>query len=280
MKNSNTSDYLHVNKANWNSRVPVHVTSEFYQMDGFLQGRSSLHDIELKLLGNIRGKSILHLQCHFGQDSISLARMGAKVTGVDFSEEAIAVAKELAVKSGVDASFVCCDIYSLPDFLQRRFDIVFTSYGVIGWLPHIDKWAYIISKYLVAGGYFIMAEFHPVVWMFDNDFTKVAYRYFKDEAIIETDENTYTDQDSPIENQTSITWNHSLSEVMSSLITQRLQIISFTEYDYSPYNCFTNMEKVAENKYVIKNMGNKIPMVYSIKARKVTGAKQSLERGR
>ena len=127
------NDYLSANKASWNTRTEVHFDSEFYDNDGFVKGNTSLNTIELDLLGDVTGKSILHLQCHFGQDTLSLNRMGAQVTGVDLSDKAIEKANELKEKTGTEAEFICCDVYSLPDHLEKRFDYVYTSYGTIGW---------------------------------------------------------------------------------------------------------------------------------------------------
>ncbi|MCO6148809.1 bifunctional 2-polyprenyl-6-hydroxyphenol methylase/3-demethylubiquinol 3-O-methyltransferase UbiG [Flavobacterium sp. NRK1] len=260
-------NYLAINKKAWNDKTDVHINSEFYNIPAFLEGKSSLNSIELDLLGDVKGKKILHLQCHFGQDTISLSRMGAEVTGVDFSEKAIKTARELTEKTGANARFICSDIYSLQDNLHEEFDIVFTSYGTIGWLPDLEKWAHIISHFLKQEGVFIFAEFHPVVWMFDNDFNKIAYNYFKSDAIIETELGTYADPASVTEYE-MITWNHSLSEVLNNLINAGLQINSFKEYDYSPYNCFRNTEALETYKYRIAHLGNNIPMVYSVKATK------------
>ena len=260
-------NYLAINKKAWNDKTDIHVNSAFYNMPAFLEGKSSLNSIELDLLGDVTGKKILHLQCHFGQDTISLSRMGAEVTGVDFSEKAIETARELSEKTGATARFICSDIYSLHEHLHEEFDIVFTSYGTIGWLPDLEKWAQTVSRFLKPEGIFVFAEFHPVVWMFDNDFNKIAYRYFKSDAIIETELGTYADLTTPAEYE-MITWNHSLSEVINSLIQAGLNINSFNEYDYSPYNCFRNTEAFETDKYRIAHLGNNIPMVYSIKASK------------
>lgn len=260
-------NYISINKASWNKRVAVHLTSSFYDVDGFLKGNSSLNDIELDLLGDVEGKSILHLQCHFGQDTISLGRLGAAVTGVDLSDQAIESAKALAEKDQTPATFICCDVYDLPNHLGGQFDIVYTSYGTIGWLPDLDKWAAIVSKFLKPGGKFIFVEFHPVVWMFDNDFNEIKFNYFNKEAIIETETGTYGDRNSPIEHE-SISWNHSLSEVVGNLLKHNLEIHSFMEYDYSPYNCFNKTIEFAPHKFRIKHLDDKIPMVYSIMATK------------
>jgi len=258
-------DYVKMNKDSWNKRVPVHVESDFYFMEEFLNGKSSLNEIELNLLGDIRGKSILHLQCHFGQDTISLSRLGAKVTGVDLSDIAIEKAKQIAKDTESNATFICCDIYDLPNHLNEKFDIVFTSYGTIGWIPDLDKWAKIASDFLHPNGQFVFVEFHPVVWMFDDNFEKIAYRYFNSGAILETEVGTYADKNAAIK-QSYVMWNHSVSEVLSNLIKNGLEIKSFDEFDYSPYNCFNKTIEFEPKKFRIENLGDKIPMVYSISA--------------
>mgnify|MGYP006286887655 CR=1 FL=1 len=261
-------NYIKINRESWNRRTEAHIHSEFYDVESFLQGKSSLNSIELDLLGALKGKSILHLQCHFGQDSISLSRMGGEVTGVDFSETAIEYARKLAAEAGTDAQFICSDIYELPNkHLNKTFDIVFTSYGTIGWLPDMEKWANIISTFLKPGGEFVFVEFHPVVWMFDYDFKKVAYNYFNAEAIIETESGTYADPDST-EKHDSVSWNHPISDVVNALIDKKLIIESLNEYDYSPYNCFKHTEEFEPGKFRIKHLKDCIPMVYSIKASK------------
>jgi 2-polyprenyl-3-methyl-5-hydroxy-6-metoxy-1,4-benzoquinol methylase len=216
-------------------------------------------------LGDVKGKSILHLQCHFGQDSLSLARMGARVTGVDLSDKAIEKAKELSASLGLNVEFICCDLYELPDQLRKQFDIVFTSYGTIGWLPDLDKWAAIVARYVKPGGKFVFVEFHPAVWMFDNDFTTIAYSYFKADAIIEKEEGTYADTTAPIDAE-SITWNHSIGEVFQALKKNGLFVTDLQEYAYSPYACFKGTMAIAERKYIIERLGNKFPLVYSIVA--------------
>lgn len=261
------SDYIALNKNTWNNKTEVHIASEFYDMKGFLEGKSTLNSIELELLGDISNKKILHLQCHFGQDTMTFARMGAQATGIDFSEKAIEKATEFSKQLNLDTTFICCDIYEAPKYLKDQFDIVFTSYGTIGWLPDLDKWAKIVSHFLKPGGQFIMADFHPVVWMYDNDFKEVFYSYFNIEPIIEDESGTYADRHSEIEAKT-ITWNHPISETLNALISNGIELNSFNEYDYSPYNCFNNTEEFEPNKFRIKTFENKIPMVYSIKGTK------------
>ena len=256
-------NYIEINRQSWNNRTDTHLKSEFYDLDGFLKGKTSLNEIELKLLGDIKGKTILHLQCHFGQDTISLSRLGANVTGVDLSDKAIESAKQIAKDTHSNAKFICCDIYDLPNHLDEKFDIVFTSYGTIGWLPDLDKWAKIISKFLKPNGQFVFVEFHPVVWMFDDNFDKIGYRYFNSGAIIETENGTYADKKAEI-TQSYVMWNHGLSEVLNNLISNGLEINSLDEFDYSPYNCFNKTIEFEPKKFRIEHLNNKIPMVYSI----------------
>jgi len=260
-------NYVTVNRQSWNNRTESHLKSEFYDMEGFLKGNTSLNNIELELLGDVSGKSILHLQCHFGQDSISLSRLGADVTGIDLSDKAIDSARQIAQQAEAASKFICCDIYDLPNHLNEQFDIVYTSYGTIGWLPDLDKWAKIISTFLKPGGQFVFVEFHPVVWMFDDDFDKIGYRYFNSGPILESENGTYADKEADI-SQDYVCWNHSISEVLNSLIGNGLELKSFDEFDYSPYNCFANTIEFAPKQYRIAHLENKIPMVYALVAYK------------
>jgi len=243
------------------------MASDFYDMPNFLAGCSSLKSIELALLGDIRGKRVLHLQCHFGQDSISLSRLGAQVTGVDLSDVAIERARTLALHTQSDAQFVCCDVYEAPKYIQDTFDIVFASYGAIGWLPDLHRWAQVIAHFLKPQGQLVFVEFHPVVWMFDDAFEKVGYRYFNTGPIVETQSGTYANPTASI--QTSyVMWNHSLSEVFQSLMNNGLAIQAFEEYDYSPYPCFQAPLTQVPQGYRIAHLEDKIPMVYSVVATK------------
>jgi len=256
-------NYKEINRASWNRVTDVHLNAVFYDLNGFIKGKSSLNDIELGLLGDVKGKSILHLQCHFGQDTLSLGRLGAHVTGVDLSDKAIQRARELAEKTNIEAEFICCDIYDLPKRLNKQFDMVFTSYGVIGWLPDLNKWGAVISKFLKPMGTFVFVEFHPVLWMFDKNFDKIGYNYFNAGAIVETETGTYADREADF-TQEYVMWNHGLGEVISGLRDNKIEIASLNEYDYSPYNCFNHTVEFEPKKYRIKHLGNKIPMVYSI----------------
>lgn len=262
---NNEQQYFDTNRQLWNEKTSHHTASAFYDMEGWLAGATSLKQPELELLGDIQGKSILHLQCHFGQDSFSLARMGARVTGTDISDAAINYATELNEQLGLDARFVEADTYSVPEKLNEQFDIVFTTYGVIGWLPDMQRWADVVARMLKPCGRLVFVEFHPAVWMFDNEFTHVQHSYFNRGPIIETLQGTYADREAVIQMK-EIGWNHALSDVLQSLVNAGLQITTFKEYDYSVYNCFSNTIETSPGQWQIKGMEGKIPMMYELEA--------------
>ncbi len=258
-------NYQELNKKAWDQKTEQHINSDFYELEAFLNGKNVLRNVELELLGDVKGKKVLHLQCHFGLDSLSLARMGAKVTGVDLSEKAIQKAKEINERIGSDAQFINCDLYDLPQHLEGQFDLIFTSYGTIGWLPDLEKWASVIRHFLKPGGRFVMVDFHPFVWTFDDDMKLISYDYFKAEPIIETIKGTYADRNAPIET-TTVSWNHSLSDLLTSLIQADLVLRTFKEFDYSPYNCFRNLKERSNNEFVFEHLQHRIPMMYALEA--------------
>lgn len=257
--------YFDANRESWNKRTMIHKDSAFYDLEGFRNGKSSLNKIELDQLGDVNGKSLLHLQCHFGQDTMSWQRLGAACTGVDLSDEAIRVAIEVNAELGLNTKFICCNVYDLPAHLDEQFDIVFTSYGTVGWLPDLDKWAKVISRFLKPGGCFYMVDFHPTLWMMDENFQSVKYNYFNTEVIAEEITGTYTDRHAPIRS-IEYSWNHPFCELLGALIRNGLTIEQFNEYPYSPYNCFNNLEQGPDGMWRIRGMEEKMPMLYSISA--------------
>jgi SAM-dependent methyltransferase len=256
-------NYLEINSKAWNDKTEVHLKSEFYDHDSFLSGKNTLKSPELEVLGDISGKRILHLQCHFGQDTLSMSRMGAIMTGLDFSEKAISIAMNTNDKLGLNAKFICTDVYNLPPALYGKFDVVFTSYGTIGWLPELDSWAKTISNALVPDGKFIMVDFHPFIWTFDNAIQKIEYDYFNGAPIIEQIDGTYADRNAPIKTQT-ISWNHGIGEILNALLKNGINILEFTEKDFSPFDCFENMKKIETDRFVFRHIEQSIPMIYRI----------------
>lgn len=262
MSNS-PKDYAELNRLAWNKRVGIHLQSEFYDQAGFLNGQNTLFDIEKNLLGDVKDKFLLHLQCHFGQDTISLSRMGAHATGLDISDKAIEAAREAAIQTGQNAQFICHHVYNLPAEHYEQYDIVFSSYGTITWLPELFPWAKTISNALKSKGRFVFAEFHPLVWIYNQQFSKMVYDYFNTQSIYEIEKGSYADPNADIELE-SLTWNHSLHEVISNLLKTGLRLVDFQEYDYSPCRFLTNMQEVETGKFRIQNVEVKIPLVYSL----------------
>jgi SAM-dependent methyltransferase len=254
-------NFFEINKESWNQRTAIHLESKFYDIAAWLEHRDSLMDIEKRQLGDVSGKSILHLQCHFGQDTLSLAHVGAQVTGVDLSDAAIAAARHLAQKAQIDARFICCNVLDTRLHVKEQFDIVFTSYGTIGWLPDLKPWAKVVAESLKPGGRFIIADFHPVLWMLDDEMKALKYAYLNDGEIETQQTGSYTDggENVPLHDYS---WNHGISEIMQPLIKNGLQLIHFEEFTYSPYACFPNSVKGEDGNYRIIGLEDKIPIVY------------------
>jgi len=261
------TNYFKVNKATWNKKVAIHAQSEMYDLDAFMDGKTSLMAYELEALGNVEGKDLLHLQCHFGQDTLSWSRLGAKCVGVDLSDEGIKLAKRLNNELGLLAEFVCCNVLDISNHIANTFDIVYTSYGVIGWLPDLKPWAKMISERLKSGGIFYIIEFHPILWMFDyvQGDAQMRYHYSQDEVIYDEYEGTYADKSSKMVSK-EYGWNHGLSEVVNALIDAGLQIEYLNEYDESPYDVFPNLIKQESGMYKLKDQ--LFPMLFEIKATK------------
>ncbi|OUS03396.1 SAM-dependent methyltransferase [Flavobacteriales bacterium 33_180_T64] len=261
-------DHFEVNRETWNEKVKIHSKSEMYDLEAFKKGKSSLMPYELNALGDVKGKSLLHLQCHFGQDTLSWSRLGAKCVGVDLSDEGIKLAKSLNEALNLDVEFIRCNVLDTSVYVKATFDIVFTSYGVIGWLPDLKPWGQMIAERLKKGGSFYMAEFHPIVWMFDylDGKSVMKYGYMQDEAIYEEYEGTYADENSKMLSK-EYGWNHGLSEVINALVEAGLKIDYLNEYDESPYNVLPDLVETTSGNYVTKD--KLYPLIFEIKATKL-----------
>lgn len=261
------NEYFKVNKETWNKKVAVHAKSEMYDMKAFKNGKSSLMPLELEALGDVSGKSLLHLQCHFGQDTLSWSRMGAHCVGLDISDEAISLAQTLNTELQLNAQFVCCNVLDTSKFVTSTFDIVFTSYGVIGWLPDLKPWGKMIAERLKSRGTFFIAEFHPIVWMFDylEERPVLKYGYHQNEVIYEEYEGTYADEASKMVSK-EYGWNHGLGEVVSALTEAGLRIDYLKEHDESPYNVLPNLVETKSGSFVSKD--KLYPLIFTLKATK------------
>ena len=252
-------DYKKINQAAWDQRTLTHVKSRFYDVEGFRRGLSSLNKLEKALLGEVQGKSLLHLQCHFGLDSLSFARFGADVTGVDISSEAIKQANQLKEQLEIPAEFICADIYDFAKENRQQFDLIYTSYGVLCWLHDLDEWALMIKRALKPGGEFHLIEFHPFADVI------AGYPYFGGgDALIEK-EGTYTENCDGTEH-TIMTWAHTLGDIINALIKAGLNIRQVEEYETCPYDCFEGMTQVADGAYSVFKNDHPIPLLFNIKA--------------
>lgn len=263
-----SDDYLEANQDHWDAMVDAHWESAFYDVPGWLAGRDSLEEIAVGMLPPIEGKRLLHLQCHFGQDTLSLARRGAVVTGADLSKRAIERADELAGLAGLEGTFVQSDVYSLPQRLDAAasYDVVFTSWGTIGWLPDLERWAGVIDHFLAPGGALVFAEFHPVVWMYGEDRSRFEFSYFNRGPITEQNSESYSG--TAKKQTTEVGWNHTLGDVFGALLGRGLSIEAFAEYDYSPHDCFADTVEIAPGKYQWKGFEGVLPMAYALRAKK------------
>jgi SAM-dependent methyltransferase len=265
-------DYMRVNYARWNELVAIHEKSEFYDVAGFKAGRNSITDLEREEVGDVTGKSLLHLQCHFGMDTMSWARLGAKVTGVDFSDKAIELAQSLARELEIDARFVRSNIYDLPDdsLIPDRFDIVYTGLGVLGWLPDLKHWARVIGHYLKPGGTFYILEGHPFMLTLDENSPdlKIGYPYFSSEALKFEEEHSYADPNVTLVNKTEYGWNHSLADILNPLIAENLTIEFLHEFPFCGWDCLPDMEKGEDGWRRLKDerKRNMVPLMFSLRA--------------
>lgn len=268
--------YVKANQDLWNSWTPYHVHSKFYDVEGFKAGharrRAGVDDLEIALVGDVRGKTLLHLQCHFGLDTLAWARRGAVVTGIDFSIEAIRAAQTLAAEMKIPATFVHSDVYELPKNLDAQFDIVFTSHGVIGWLPELDPWAKVIAHFLKPGGRFHFIEGHPFPWIFDDrrpdPVLNVIYPYFQgEEPLREEREGSYAAPEAPL-HSVQHCWIHPLSDIIGSLLRAGLRLEAFAEYPYVAWQMFPWMEQRADGAWQLPGGAPTLPLMFSLCASK------------
>ena len=263
-----TEKWRELNKASWNERVPSHVRSDMYDVEGFKAGRNSLVHGELEAVGDVVGKQLVHLQCHFGLDTLSWARAGAEVTGLDFSEPAIQAARTIATEIGVAAKFVVADVYDAAKVLSQKYDIVYSGIGAICWLPDIDAWARVVTDLLKPGGEFYFVEFHPLEWIWDDDF-KPGYDYFTPpEGLTLFNEGSYADESAKTQNNDTVEWNHSLGAVVTALIKAGLRITELTEHDETMVKGWDFLEERGNGLYGMPKDRANLPFMYTLRAMK------------
>jgi SAM-dependent methyltransferase len=267
-------EYRRANLELWNNWAQLHVQSNLYDVAGFKAGKNSLKSIELEEVGDVAGKTLLHMQCHFGKDTMSWARLGATVTGVDFSDKAIEIARELSAELDIPATFVLSDIYNLPNVLSGQFDVVFVSYGAISWLNDLDEWARIGASYLKPGGLFYIAEFHPFLMVFedskDGKNLEITYPYRTIDPLRFETQGSYAAPDADYKG-VEYGWNHSMSDIINALIKAGLQLEFLHEFHYSvDGGMLKSLEPTGDGWHQLKNPVERaaIPLMFSIRAHK------------
>ncbi len=261
--------YYHTNKLLWDKLAAIHPETDFYGLKEFEAGESSLNATELRELGSIKGLDILHLQCHFGMDTISFKRDGAAyVLGIDFSDLAVKTAQELAFQCNVDVQFQQSNVLQFNT--SYLFDMIFTSYGVLCWLHDLEGWAKMIYRSLKKGGVFYMVEFHPALMMleFESGNLRPQYTYFNSGSP-DKDwmSNSYADVNRSVQLE-NYTWNHPISDVYNVLTKVGLEVLFIHEFPFCHYGCFPNMEQNVKGQWYMEGFENLLPLMYSIKAKK------------
>lgn len=268
MANLSNNKYFEANIKAWNLKTPIHLESSFYNLESFLSGSTSLNSIELNDIKDVSGKDVLHLQCHFGMDTISWTKLGANCLGVDFSDVSINEAIKLAKTTKVECSFLNKNVYDL-NLEGKKFDIIYCSYGALNWLPDLNLWAKIIYNHLKYNGYLYIVDFHPLLIAHDClESSSINTSYFNNSLpMMKVRQGTYADFNAPIE-LIEYTWNHSLSEIFNALIQNNMHINMINEYPYLPFNCFPNLSQKETNKWELLNNSGLFPLCFSIKASK------------
>jgi SAM-dependent methyltransferase len=261
-------DWRGLNRANWDDRVPVHLASAFYDLAGFRAGASTLRPFEVAEVGSVAGLSLVHLQCHIGLDTLSWARRGAVVSGLDFSAPAIAAASSLSSDLGIEATFVVSDVYdAVAAFGGQRFDIVYTGIGALVWLPDIPRWARVVAGLLEPGGFLYLAEGHPFAQILDSASggLVVARDYFASAPEVEDYPYSYTDGPA-LSHQRTAEFQHGLGEIVTSLVEAGLRIEFMHEWDFELFRRFDSLQRQEDGTYRLPAGQPRVPMMYSLRA--------------
>jgi SAM-dependent methyltransferase len=265
-------DYLLTNRHLWDAWTPLHEAADFYDLPGFRAGKSSLRPIERTELTDVAGRSLLHLQCHFGLDTLSWARKGAIATGVDFSERSITLAQALSTELHIPATFVCADIEHLPALLSGQFEIVFSSYGVLPWLRDLQRWAAVIAHFLTPGGILYLVDDHPFMRTLRTneagELTVANPYFFSAEPSKMEARGSYAAQgDAQTPVREWYIWNHSLGDVLGVLINAGLQIDFLHEFPFAMRAKFPGMER-SEDGVWRRTTPPIFPLLFSLQAHK------------
>jgi SAM-dependent methyltransferase len=262
--------FLEGNRELWDEWTGIHESSAFYDLRGFREGGIRLRDYEIEHVGDVDGRTLLHLQCHFGIDTLSWARLGAIVTGADFSPKAIELATSLAGNLGLDARFVESNVYDLPERLEGSFDVVYTSRGVLGWLPDIRGWARVVAHFVKPGGVFYITEAHPIVWTLMGQLPlEVRYAYWEHAEPLAFDvEGSYADTTADVKAEKEYSWNHGMGEIVTALIDAGLAVELLHEYPFCEWDLGFTVE-APDGTWVLPDaIEGELPLFYALRARK------------
>lgn len=261
------SAWRDLNRAWWDERVPIHVASELYDEAAFRRGRDSIEPWEVELLGDVDGLRLLHLQCHFGHDTMSWARHGASVVGLDFSSVAVAEATALAADLDLDARFVCSDLYDAVDALDgERFDVVYTGFGALNWLPDLARWGEVVAALLRPGGRLLLDEFHPVTWVFGDDDLTVEHDYFETEPFAWDESGSYANEGRATEHNRTIEHQHTVATILTSILDAGLRVTSFREYEHTRFRRWPFLEGGPDGTFRVPAGHPRLPLVLSVLA--------------
>jgi SAM-dependent methyltransferase len=261
------ADWISMNQANWDARVPVHANSRYYDVPAFVAGSDPLRDYEPVEVGDVRGRILLHLQCHIGLDTLSWARRGATVTGLDFSQPALDVAASVAAQIGIEsARFVLANVYDAPATLAgQTFDIVYTGIGALQFLPDIERWARVVAALLAPGGFCYVTEPHPLLNFVGDDCRSYKGDYFSPDPIY-VNEGTYADPGATLTSPTSVEWIHHTAEVVSALGAAHLRVEFLHEHDWIWYQILPILTKQDDGRWRFPDGQPQIPLLYSLRA--------------
>lgn len=266
------------NEALWNTWTAIHSTSDFYDLEGFKAGGIRIRPYEIEMIGDVAGKSLLHLQCHFGIDTLSWARLGARVTGADLSPDAIELARSLADELAFpDARFVRSNLYDLPAALGEQFDVVYTSRGALNWLPDTRAWAAVVAHFVAPGGTFFITEAHPVLNAFENEGVaagelRLAYPYWEHrDPLVFPVKGSYADPTADVGDQTEYSWSHGLGEIVSALIDAGLRIETLVEHPFLDWSADFLVPASDGTWRLPPDTAGELPLMFSLRASKPTG---------
>jgi len=270
MTSEHWEDLRASNRANWDERTTIHLGSRFYDVEGWLRDGRGPRRREVEALGDVTGLHLLHLQCHFGLDTLAWARAGAQVTGLDFSPAAVEAAQDIAQRAGLAkrAEFVCADVYQATEALgHAEFDIVYVSLGALCWLPSVDRWASQVGALVAPGGRFYLHDGHPLAWALAEDRPEVEHSYFEEvEPLVDDSGCTYTDADRPIVNKRIYGWNHGIGETVSALVRHGLRLDWLVEHDWTDWPCFPWLVETAEGTWSTPSGKPRVPLSFSLLA--------------